>query len=84
MSLPADPFGRTQPPTREGRVVQLLDTIDDLVSDERPGHRLLGYALRRCMLDGLSLEAALGIAAPQGSHHTPRFLARRARKASGR
>lgn len=78
--LPSDPFGRTQPPTREGRVAQLLSTADELAADERPGHRLLGYALRNFLLgDVCDLEDALGIAAPQGSRHTPQFLARKVR-----
>jgi hypothetical protein len=81
--LPADPFGRTHPPTREGRIAALLVTIDDLARDERPGHRMLGYALREWLLaDCRSLEAALGVAAPRGSHDTPQALARKVRTGS--
>lgn len=79
--LPADPFGRCPGTTRLALVGLLVEAQQELITDERAALRRLGHAIAKYLAgDAHSIEHALGIQTPPGSHLTPVALARRIRK----
>jgi hypothetical protein len=71
-----DPLPSVHPLTREAAVESLLKTADILCRDEHSGVRRVGVALKRWLRGEFpTIEHALGIAAPRGSHATPRAIA---------
>jgi len=79
--LPIDPFNRVPGNSREALVALLVEAQAELVVDERAALRRLGHAISQYLSgDAPSIEHALGIVAPAGSHLTPQVLAQRIHK----